>query len=134
MRIRLLLVIAAAALLVPAVVAGAAVDVTVVVDYDAAAGELPEGVAVDKRGDVFVSLSPLGQVRKISRDGSETTLAPVVPPGTGMVSSGLPSTRRGTCMSPLPRWIPRPRAYTRSHGMGLLRACPERGRSYSRMV
>ena len=89
MRIRLLLVIAAAALLVPAVVAGAAVDVTVVVDYDAAAGELPEGVAVDKRGDVFVSLSPLGQVRKISRDGSETTLAQVVPPGTGNGVVGL---------------------------------------------
>ena len=89
MRIRLVLVVAAAALLVPAVVAGAAVDVAVVVDYDAAAGELPEGVAVDKRGDVFVSLSPLGQVRKISRDGSETTLAQVVPPGTGNGVVGL---------------------------------------------
>ena len=84
-----MLVIAAAVLLVPAVVAGAAVEVTVVVDYDPAAGELPEGVAVDKRGDVFVSLSPLGQVRKIGPDGSETTLAQVVPPGTGNGVVGL---------------------------------------------
>ena len=88
MRVKLLLVVAGL-LLIPAVVASAAVDTTVVVDYDPAAGELPEGVAVDKRGDVFVSLSPLGQVRKIDRDGSETTLAQIVPPGAGNGVVGL---------------------------------------------
>lgn len=72
----------ALALLVPAAVADAAVEIEVVVDYDAAAGELPEGVALDKRGDVFVSLAPLGEVRKIERDGSESTLATIpLPPG-----------------------------------------------------
>jgi sugar lactone lactonase YvrE len=84
-----LLVLAAAALLIPVAAAGAQVDVEVVVDYNPAAGELPEGVAVDKRGDVFVSLSPLGQVRKIGRDGSETVLAQVVPPGSGNGTLGL---------------------------------------------
>jgi sugar lactone lactonase YvrE len=74
MSIRLV-VLAAAALLVPAAVAGAAVTTEVVVDYDPALGELAEGVAVDKRGDVFVSLAPLGQVRKVDRDGSESLLA-----------------------------------------------------------
>ena len=88
MRVKLLLVVAGL-LLIPAVVASAAVDTTVVVDYNPAAGELPEGVAVDKRGDVFVSLSPLGQVRKIDRDGSETTLAQIVPPGVGNGVVGL---------------------------------------------
>lgn len=88
MRIRLL-VTAVAALLVPAAVAGAAVDSVFVVDYDAAAGQQPEGVAVDKRGDVYVSLAPLGQVRKIDRDGTETTLAQVVPPGAGNGVLGL---------------------------------------------
>ena len=88
MRVKLLLVVAGL-LLIPAVVASAAVDTTVVVDYNSAAGELPEGVAVDKRGDVFVSLSPLGQVRKIDRDGSETTLAQIVPPGVGNGVVGL---------------------------------------------
>jgi sugar lactone lactonase YvrE len=73
----------------PVALAGAAVDVQVVVDYDLAAGELPEGVAVDKRGDVFTSISPLGQVRKISRDGTESLLAQVVPPGTGNGVAGL---------------------------------------------
>ena len=36
-----------------------------VVEFDAGAGELSEGVAVDKRGNVFASLSPLGQLVKI---------------------------------------------------------------------
>src|SRR5687767_2232945 len=83
------LVLVVAALLVPVGIAGAQVDVEVVVDYDAAAGELPEGVAVDKRGEVFVSVSPLGQVRKVDRDGSETLLAQLVPPGSGLGIAGL---------------------------------------------
>ena len=80
---RIFLAIAAAALLVPAAVAGAAVESVVVVDYELAAGEQPEGVAVDKRGDVYVSLAPLGQVWRIDRDGTETMLAQVVPAGGG---------------------------------------------------
>lgn len=84
-----LAVLAVLALALPVAVAGAAVNVAVVVDYDAAAGELPEGVAVDKRGDVFVSLAPLGQVRKIGRDGSESTLATLVPPNSGNGVLGL---------------------------------------------
>ena len=88
MKMRLA-VLAAVALALPVAVAGAAIDVEVVVDYDAAAGELPEGLAVDKRGDVYVSLAPLGEIRKITRDGSETTLATVVPPGSGNGPLGL---------------------------------------------
>ena len=79
---RIFLAIAAAALLVPTAVAGAAVESVVVVDYDLA-GEQPEGVAVDKRGDVYVSLAPLGQVWRIDRDGAERMLAQVVPAGAG---------------------------------------------------
>lgn len=88
-------VLAAVALLVTVAVADAAVDVEVVVDYDPAAGELPEGVAVDKRGDVFVSLAPLGEVRKIRRDGSESTLASIVPAGAGRGVLGLAVDARG---------------------------------------
>jgi sugar lactone lactonase YvrE len=65
------------------------VNVTVVVDLNPALGELPEGVAVDKRGDVFFDASPLGQVRKLSRDGSVSLLAQVVPPGSGNGVVGL---------------------------------------------
>ena len=72
-----LIVLAVAALLVPATVAGAAVTTEVVVDYDPALGQLPEGVAVDKRGDVYVSIAPLGQVRKVDRAGTESLIAHV---------------------------------------------------------
>jgi sugar lactone lactonase YvrE len=72
-----LAVLAAVAVLVTTAVADAAVETEVVVDYDPAAGELPEGLAVNKRGEVFVSLAPLGEIRKIGRDGSESTLATI---------------------------------------------------------
>ena len=36
-------------------------EVVVVIDYDAA-DELPEGIAVDKMGNLYVSLNPLGQL------------------------------------------------------------------------
>ena len=88
MKMRLA-VLAAVALAFPVAVAGAQIDVEVVVDYDATAGELPEGLAVDKRGDAFVSLSPLGRVEKVDRDGSRSTLAQVVPPGSGPGLAGL---------------------------------------------
>ena len=42
-----------------------------VVQFDPNLGELPEGVAVDKNGNVFVSLSPLGQLVKV-QPGSST--------------------------------------------------------------
>lgn len=45
--------------------ASAGGHIETVVEFDAGAGELSEGVAVDKRGNVFASLSPLGQLVKI---------------------------------------------------------------------
>lgn len=45
--------------------AGAAGHVETVVEFDPGAGELPEGVTVDKTGNVFVSLSPLGQLARV---------------------------------------------------------------------
>jgi sugar lactone lactonase YvrE len=86
MRLAVLVLVA---LVLPVSVAGAAIDVEVVVDYDIALGEQPEGVAVDKRGDVYVSLSPLGQIWKIGRDGSESLVAQLVPAGSGFGPLGL---------------------------------------------
>jgi len=87
MRTLLAVLIAAATL--PVAVAGAAVSSTLVVDLNPALGELPEGVAVDKRGDVFFSVSPLGQIRKLDRDGSVSLLAQIVPPGSGNGPIGM---------------------------------------------
>ena len=69
MRIRRLIVGVVAALALPIGIAAAA-SITVVVDYDPALGELPEGVAVDKTGNVFVTLAPLGRIEKITPAGT----------------------------------------------------------------
>ena len=76
-RVARLGLLAALALMIPFAVAEAAVDIKVVIDYEAAAGELPEGLAVSKSGDVFLGLGPLGEVRKIDRDGTMSTLATI---------------------------------------------------------
>ncbi len=86
---RLMAALAVAAFAFPVAVAGAAIQIDVVVDYNPAAGELTEGVAVDKRGDVFVSVTPLGQIRKYEPDGSEIMRIQVVPPGSGIGLAGL---------------------------------------------
>jgi sugar lactone lactonase YvrE len=55
-----------------------------VVTFDASMGELPEGVATDRHGNLYVSIAPLGQVRKITPDGSQSVLAvldPALAPG-----------------------------------------------------
>jgi sugar lactone lactonase YvrE len=58
--------------------------VEVVVSFDAAAGELPEGVAVDKRGNVFVSLiAPVSEIRKITPTGDQSTLVDLGVGGNG---------------------------------------------------
>lgn len=55
--------------------------VEVVASFDASLGELPEGVALDKPGNIYVSLGPpffvgggYGEIRQIEPDGTETTL------------------------------------------------------------
>ncbi len=75
MRLRTLLAtIAVTALLLPTAAAQAA-EIETLVSFDLGAGELPEGVAIDHRGNVFVSLTaPVSEVRKISRSGEQTTL------------------------------------------------------------
>ena len=68
-KVLAVLAVLAVAVALPIAVAGAAVSVTVVVDYDPALGELPEGVAVDKRGDVFTSLSHSVRSRRSAAAG-----------------------------------------------------------------
>jgi sugar lactone lactonase YvrE len=62
-------------------VASASGGVQTLVTFDPAAGEFPEGVAVDKVGNIFVSISPLGEIRKFAPGGSESVLATL--PATG---------------------------------------------------
>ncbi len=46
--------------------AGHVETVETVVQFDPGAGQLPQGVTVDKTGNVFVSLSPLGELVKVA--------------------------------------------------------------------
>ena len=47
--------------------------------YDDGNGEFPEGIAVDKRGNVFVSISALGLIDKITPDGNVEEFAVLDP-------------------------------------------------------
>lgn len=49
-------------------------QVEVVIQYDASAGELPEGIAFDKRGNLYISLNPLGQLWKYGPKGTDPVL------------------------------------------------------------
>jgi sugar lactone lactonase YvrE len=53
----------------------AAVELETVATFDPHAQEYPEGVAVDPSGALFVSLSSIGEIRRIAPDGTQTVLA-----------------------------------------------------------
>lgn len=69
---RSLVVVSLALMLVLPSLVAASSEVTWVRTYNPSALEFPEGIAVDKQGNLFVSIAPLGQIRKISPEGVET--------------------------------------------------------------
>lgn len=85
----------------------AAGHVEPVVAFDPAMGELPEGVAVDRKGNVFVSLSPLGQVVKVPAGSTEPEpfgSVPVAPGDFGVLGLATDATGNvyGAVLSDLP--------------------------------
>lgn len=75
-----------------------------VVSFDPAAGELPEGIAIDRRGTIYVGLAPLGQVRRITADGAQSVLA-TLPNGQGLLV-GLAVDARGIVYAALASFDP----------------------------
>ena len=63
--------------------------------FDPTLGELPEGIAIDRQGGVFVTMAPLGQIRAVAPDGSQATIAQVTPAGAGFGPLGLAFDRAG---------------------------------------
>jgi len=59
------IVAAVTILAIPSAPAHAQTDVHILVSFDESAGQNPEGIALDRTGDVFVSISPLGDLWKI---------------------------------------------------------------------
>lgn len=54
--------------------------------FDPTAGEYPKGIDFDRRGNIYVSMQLLGQVRRIAPDGTEETIAHIGDPGDGMLN------------------------------------------------
>lgn len=77
-----------------AAIAAGSGHVTQVASYNPANGEFPEGIAVDKRGNLYVGLgpptAPFGQIRKITPGGQQTTIAwlPGAPSGLTVDAPG----------------------------------------------
>lgn len=53
----------------------AEVPLETIARFDARAQEYPEGVAADASGNLYVSLSSIGEIRRIAPDGSQSTVA-----------------------------------------------------------
>jgi sugar lactone lactonase YvrE len=56
-------------------------NVSWLVKFDRTLGQLPESIAINKTGDIFVTLAPIHTIMKVSLDGTFSTFA-VLPPGT----------------------------------------------------
>jgi sugar lactone lactonase YvrE len=81
--------------LLPSSAAGAT-RVETIVKFDGSASQLPEGLAVDRSGDIFVSFAPLGQLAEIDVDeGGPAKVEPVgtvprvAPPDIGLAGLAL---------------------------------------------
>jgi sugar lactone lactonase YvrE len=90
----------AAGLALSAGVAGASGHVQTFVTFDPAAGEFPEGIAVDKYGNVYVSMIELDQIWKIDPSGNRSVLAEIAVPGEG--PAGLAVDAAGTVYAAVP--------------------------------
>ena len=58
------------------------------ISLDAAAGELPESLAIDRSGTIYVTLAPIGHLRAIAPDGAQRLVA-TLPAGSGFGALGL---------------------------------------------
>jgi len=57
----------------PNAIASGVGEVEEILSLNPAFGQFPEGVAVDKKGDVFVTVAPTGEVKKIDKKGAVST-------------------------------------------------------------
>jgi hypothetical protein len=77
-----------------------------VVAFDPSRGEFPEGVAFARRGDMYVSPAPLGEIRRRRADGSWSTFASIDPGTGGLAVLGLAAGARGTIYAAAPTDAP----------------------------
>jgi sugar lactone lactonase YvrE len=61
-------------------------NITTVVEFNAAASEAPENLAVDHHGNIYVSLALTGEIKKVTPEGHVSTFATLPSPGTGFMT------------------------------------------------
>jgi DNA-binding beta-propeller fold protein YncE len=103
MRWLLILAAAAAAL---GILRGATAAAETVVNFDPARGEFPEGIAFGRDGSMYVSLAPLGIVRRFAEDGSSADVFTVNPGTTGLGILGLAAGGHGVLYAAVPSDAP----------------------------
>jgi DNA-binding beta-propeller fold protein YncE len=92
MRSRSTIVLLSALFVLTVGVARASAPIETVVAFNPAAGQFPEGVAVDVTGTAYVSLiSPVAQIRTIDRSGGQSVLAQFPPVGFGPLGLAVSS-------------------------------------------
>src|SRR5438128_436775 len=77
----------ALAALLTLVTAGPAHAAGATISFNPLAGEFPEGIAIDHHGNTFVSLRT--EVREVAADGTQRTIATLVPAGEGIGLGGM---------------------------------------------
>lgn len=108
------------AVTVSGILGGSAAAAEIVVSFDPARGEFPEGITFDRHGALFVSLAPLGEVRRLGVDGAWTTVHRFPPGESGFGVLGLAADRHGTLYAAVPSTDPA------AHGVWAL---PARGQA-----
>jgi sugar lactone lactonase YvrE len=78
----------------PKMVPSSARNITTVVEFNAAASEAPENLAVDHYGNIYVSLALTGGIKKVTPEGHVSTFATLPSPGTGFMT-GITFDQRG---------------------------------------
>jgi sugar lactone lactonase YvrE len=103
MRMLLAVTLVAVAL---AMLGGSAAASEIVTSFDPAAGEFPEGIAVDRQGRIYVGIAPLGEIRRLSDDGAWTTIHRFAPGDSGLAVLGLAADRHDTIYAAVPSTDP----------------------------
>lgn len=78
--------VALASLTLPA---AAAPNAEKILDFNEAVGQLPEGIAIDKKGNLFVSIAPLGQLWKFAPGSDIPEIFATVPGINPLTDFGL---------------------------------------------
>jgi sugar lactone lactonase YvrE len=78
------LVLLAAALAAPGAAVPATVPLRTVLSLDPNANEYPEGIAIDRRGNIYFGLAADGRILRLGPNGSRSTLT-TLPIGTGLL-------------------------------------------------